>query len=274
MYNNYNYFRDKGYVKINNIFSKKEISDFNKSLFNNLVTLSNTNKLSKNFKKYSEKNFQKYLDYIYKKKRLTFEKYYNFLQGHISSYKLASSKKILDTIAKLLNVKKESLLVGDLTLRIDNPGKSAAHLELHQESSYYSEVKNFNKSILVWFPLQEIKKKQGGLMILPYSQKLKNKDLDPRPDNKGRITNVKFNQEKYEKKFGSYIFTGKPGSALFSNFKTLHGSTINESNKYRISAAFRYFSCEEKNFIPFRKFRVNKNFVLRNFNIKNFGKIS
>ena len=42
---------------------------------------------------------------------------------------------------------------------------------LAPESTFYPELKNYKKSILVWFPLTKIKTNSGGLVLLENSHK-------------------------------------------------------------------------------------------------------
>ena len=143
-------------------------------------------------------------------------------------------------------------MIGDLTVRFDNPGKSTAHLDFHQESSYYPNIRNYNKSLLIWFPLHDMTVGDGGLTYISGSHrqgKLNVKFLNEKKNlkRKPKYRGFKKNQKKIK------VFTGNFGDVLACNFNLFHSSTLNESNKFRISAAFRVFSSEAKNFIPFKK---------------------
>jgi ectoine hydroxylase-related dioxygenase (phytanoyl-CoA dioxygenase family) len=241
-------FKKNGFLKLNNIFDKKEILEFNKSLFYNLQILSK-NRKNIDKKKYSFFNLSNYLKLLHKKDIKNFEKFYKFIQNYIYPCKLSSQKKILKVVSQLLDVSPDSLLLGDLTVRLDNPGKSTAHINFHQESFYYPQVKNYEKSILIWFPTHDIKKGGGGLSIIPGSHK--NGKLKYYFKKNNLRNPIIRNSEILKKK--KIDFQGKSGSILACNFNLLHGSSENFSGDFRITCAFRYFSSESKNFEPFTK---------------------
>lgn len=239
-------FKNKGYEKIDNIFSEDEILQTNISLFDNIQILLK----KKIYKKFSINNLQKLISFIYLRKPKIFGQFYDLCQNYIGLYQLAANKKLIHTVSKLLNVNKNSLLVGDLTLRLDNPGKSTAALDFHQESTFYPEIKNCDKSILIWFPLHDINKNGGGLAVCNkfFSKKYKTKWTGGQPrlnKNSKILKNLK----------ADFIFEGKLGSILACNFNSFHASSINKSSNFRLSCAIRFYSSESHNFKPFRKFR-------------------
>ena len=244
-------FEKKGYVKINNVFSKREIKKVNVAMYDSLLTFINDKSKSKVTKKFTMNKFQKLMNYAYYKRKKIFQKLYDFAQNQITLYELCSNQKLLKLISKILKVKQSSLIVGDLTLRIDNPGISSAALDYHQESTYYPEVKNYSKSILIWIPLHEIKKNGGGLSVCSkfFSKKYKTKW-----DGRQAIVDPKM----LKRLSNDYTFVGKEGSILACNFNLFHASSINKSSEFRFSCAFRFFSSEAKKFFPFRKFRRNQ----------------
>ena len=239
-------FRNRGYEKIDKVFSENEILQINISLFDNIQILLK----KKIYKKFSINNLQKLIVYIYFKKPKIFSKFYDLCQNYIGLYQLCTNKKLIDIVSKLLKVNKSSLLVGDLTLRLDNPGKSTAALNFHQESTYYPEIKNYDKSILIWLPLHDVEENGGGLAVCNkfFSKKYKTKWTKGQP-------RLNKNSKILKQLKADFIFEGKLGSILACNFNSFHASTINKSQNFRLSCALRFYSSESNDFKPFRKFR-------------------
>ena len=162
-------FKQDGCIKLENIFNKSELNDLVNALKVNIVNIG-----FKSNKAFFRKNIHKLLAELYKKDKKQFYKFYHSIQNNYQVYKLATNQKLMSVVSNLLNINKESIFLGDLTMRVDNPGTSTAAIGWHQESTYYSEIKNFEKSILVWFPIIDIPISGGGLEYIPGSHKKKN----------------------------------------------------------------------------------------------------
>jgi ectoine hydroxylase-related dioxygenase (phytanoyl-CoA dioxygenase family) len=253
MKNNAINFKKKGYVKVNNIFSKSEINNYLNSIKINLINIGYGGK-----KNYRKKNLDWLINDLYINKKDKFSKFYTSLQSNSFTCRLSLNTRLINIVTSLLKIEKESIVLGDLTVRLDNPGISTAAIGWHQESSYYSEIKNFDKSILIWFPLREITENGGGLSFIPGSHLKGQRKY--KFDNK--IDDYVYPEiKKIIKKTRSEKFIGKAGSVLACNFNLFHASTPNLTSEFRLSAAFRYFSTETKNINPFKRVRINKNFI-------------
>lgn len=246
--NSFESYKRNGFLQ-KKIFTKSQILNFNKNLFFNSIHFLNKKKILRN-QKYSFQSFQKILKHLYEIEFDNFKRYYAFCQNSLGSIELVRSSNFLNFASKILKVKKSSLMIGDLTVRFDNLGKSSAHIDFHQESSYYPNIGNYEKSLLVWFPLHDIDQNGGGLSYIAKSHlggKQSHKFLNPRKNAKRKpIYN-----SKLLKKNNQRVFIGSAGEVLACNFNLFHGSTVNKGNNFRISAAFRLFSSEAKNFQPF-----------------------
>lgn len=252
-------FKTRGCAKVDDIFSKSEINDFLNSIKINLINIGYDGK-----KNYQKKKLDWLIHNLYNNKKERFSKFYSSLQSNPLTYKLSLNPKLIRLVTSLLRIKKESILLGDLTVRLDNPGVSTAAIGWHQESSYYSEINNFDKSILIWFPLKKITNKGGGLSFIPgsHSKKQRRYKFDY------KINDYVYPAIKKMKKITSEKFVGKAGSVLACNFNLFHASTPNLTSNFRLSAAFRYFSSETKNINPFKRVRINKNFI--KYRLKSF----
>lgn len=245
-------FKKDGCIKLENVFNKSDLKDLIYTLKVNLINIGfNSNKLL------LKKNIQQLISELYKKDKKIFFKFYSSIQNNHQVYKLASSQKLIGAVSNLLNINRDSIFLGDLTMRVDNPGTSTAAIGWHQESTYYSEIKDFKKSILVWFPILDISIDGGGLQFIPGShigKKRKFKfDLKKKDYIYPELDNILKKKTK--------IFSGKAGSILACNFNLFHASSINLTNKFRLSGAFRYFSTEVKSSPYIKKIRLNKNFI-------------
>ena len=248
-------FKKNGFLQ-KKIFTKKQILNFNKDLFFNSIHFLNKKNILKK-QNYSFQSFQKILKHLHEIEFDNFKRFYAFCQNSLASIELVRSASFLNFASKILKAKKSSLMIGDLTVRFDNLGKSSAHIDFHQESSYYPNIGNYEKSLLVWFPLHNIDQNGGGLSYIAKSHlsgKQSHKFLNPRKNAKRKP----IYKSKLQKKNNQRVFIGSVGEVLACDFNLFHGSTVNKSNNFRISAAFRLFSSEAKNFQPFSRRVTNE----------------
>ena len=243
-------FEKYGYVK-KKLFTKNQINNFYKNLFLNSINFLNKKTIIKN-KSYSFKSFQKILKHLYYREFDNFKKFYAFCQNSLASIELVRSNNFINFASNILKIDKSSLMIGDLTVRFDNLGKSSAHIDFHQESSYYPNIVNYKKSLLVWFPLHDLDKNDGGLCYVPKSH-VAGKQFPKFVNTKKNSKRKPVYDNKFIKKNNHEIFEGLAGEVLACNFHLFHSSSINKSNNFRISAAFRLFSSEAKDFKPFSK---------------------
>ena len=239
-----NKFTEKGYLVKSNFFNKNFLKSYKIQLYQNL------NNLLPIKQKINDNNIDKLLKNLYSKDKKKFVSFYNLAQNLKCSYELCCNSKLTKFVSKLLGVNNNSIVLGDITVRLDNANGKMGLLDWHQESTFYPELKNYKKSILVWFPLTKIKKNSGGLVLLEKSHKkklvYKKLTINKNP------TYPEINKFKINKK---YNFVGEIGDVLFINMNTLHKSGKNKSNKFRLSIACRFISTEEKSFVPFKKIR-------------------
>ena len=245
-------FKNEGCLKLQDIFKKSELINLIYTLKINLVNIG-----FKSNKVFLKKKILWLIEKLYNTDKKNFYKFYCSIQNNHQVYKLATSQKLINKVSNLLDIKKESIFLGDLTMRVDNPGKSTAGISWHQESTYYSEIKNFDKSVLIWFPILDIPLGGGGLSYVPGSHKKK--------ERKFKFDSVKkdyiYPEINEILKRKTKTFTGKAGSILACNFNLFHASSINLTNKFRLSGAFRYFSTQTSDFSCIKNVRLNRNFI-------------
>ena len=229
-----------------NFFNKNFLKSYKKELYQNL------NNFLSIKRKINDNNFDSLLKNLYLKNKKKFISFYNLAQNLKCSYDLCCNSKLTKFVSKLLDVNNSSIVLGDITIRLDNPNGKKGLLDWHQESTFYPELKNYKKSILVWFPLTKIKTNSGGLVLLENSHKkklnYKKLSLNKYP------TYPEINKFKNNEK---YNFVGDIGDVIFVNMNTLHKSGKNTSNRFRFTIACRFISTEEKSFVPFKKIRHN-----------------
>jgi ectoine hydroxylase-related dioxygenase (phytanoyl-CoA dioxygenase family) len=243
-------FKHYGYLQ-KKLFTEKQILNFNKNLYFNAIQFLAKKDFVKK-PKYSFESLQKILKYLYANEIDNFKKLYAFCQNSLFSIELVRSPNFLNFVSKILNVKKSSLMVGDLTVRLDNLGKSSAHIDYHQESSYYPNIGNYEKSLLVWFPLHDIEENDGGLSFISQSHLL-GKQNHKFFKQKKNCNRKPYYSSKFLQKNNQRVFIGSAGEVLACDFNLFHSSSVNNGNTFRISAAFRLFSSDARNFQPFQR---------------------
>ena len=162
-------------------------------------------------------------------------------------YNLGSSKKIINLI-KILGLKNPAFSTDPLIMlnsKYTNNPKGMGYAPLHQD---WRTIQGSLNCLVIWIPLTNILKNMGSIFFLQSSHK------------KGLYKTIKhkwFEKIKLKKKIinekEDVISVGD--AFIFSSF-LVHRSSINRSNKIRISLQFRYNDLSEKTYIK-RGFPVN-----------------
>ncbi len=229
-------FNTKGFIVIKKFINKKQIS----LIYSQLNEIIN-HILTKNNIKFDKKlNLERKYLLLKKRKPILKSHFYDAIKLIDSSNSAVFSKKIINTIKKLLN--RKTIFVTGQRLRLDHKS-DPHHLPLHQELNNIS-----NDFCLVWVPLVKVNKKTGSLCVIPKSHiygHLKYKDSKLAAENHrvGIVKKILRGKEKkkYNNKIVEYLFdkkklyfpTMQPGDAII--FKTLifHGSTPYEGKGLR-----------------------------------------
>jgi len=129
-------------------------------------------------------------------------------------------------------------------VRAVKPGESSG---FHMDSVYMA--RGSRDLVTCWIPLMEVPWEMGGLAVVPGSNHLENYktmretygELDLDKDDVGGTGWFSADPEevlKYGSRFETAHFM--PGDIVFFTLKTVHGSAVNQSNRWRMSVDVRF----------------------------------
>tara|TARA_Y100000590_G_scaffold469662_1_gene658959 strand:+ start:2142 stop:2894 length:753 start_codon:yes stop_codon:yes gene_type:complete len=203
-------YNSKGWVKIKNLVSKKDIY-----------------KINYNLDKFLKKTIKKY-----KGRDINFATNNNKAKKYINSFhKLADSDLIRNGLAKKNNItkfanyflqNKSKFMASELFAK---PAKYGLPSPVHQDN-YYWCVKNSN-ALTIWIALDKVSKSNGGVCYYEKSHRaglLKHKPSYAKGSSQ-KIASKSI-LAKFKKKFPSL----NPGDALVHHCLTIHGSGKNKTN--------------------------------------------
>lgn len=241
-------YKKNGIIKVKNLINKNDVK---KILINiNLIFLEELkNKKIINNKSNINLLNKPALIQKYKKK---FKNEYNnitlrIIQRIPEVYNLGSSKKIISLIKKM-GLKNPAFSTDPLIMlnsKYTNNTQGMGYAPLHQD---WRTIQGSLNCLVIWIPLTNISKNMGSIFFLQSSHK------------KGLYKTSKhkwFEAIKLKKKLinEKEEVIGIGDAFIFSSF-LVHRSSINKSNKVRISLQFRYNDLSEKTYIQ-RGFPVN-----------------
>jgi len=211
-----NHYKKDGYVKINNLISKKIIST-----------------LKREYKKYINKISALELN----KKKFMLAKKFNFISNsnRPSSihrlkddkksffYKLSTNKRFLNIAEKLTG---EKCKLKDLQFFFKNKEENLP-TPLHQDNAYWCYKSG--KGLSIWIPLNNTNKKNGTLFYLKGSH---NNDIPHNPSSNPPGSSLVIKKKLNYKKVH---FRLNAGDCVVHDSKTVHGSYKNKLQKDRAS---------------------------------------
>jgi len=225
-------YNQSGFAIIKNLVSQNQVKSVLKIIAHNLSYYSSS-KISKLHKGL--------LDL-----RLTNPKKFGLLfdtvQTLIINYQILSQNKILNLCKKILGEKGSSIILTDVSLRLDPPMDRRNALEWHQDSSYFRQNDKCFDSLVLWIPLIDLNNDTGGLDVLSESYKIGQLKI------KKKLNSSKLyqsNQRKIEEsKIKNFEEVNcnflKKGDGIIMNMDQIHRSGTNRSDKFRISLIGRY----------------------------------
>lgn len=221
---------ENGYIVLESSFFKK----LKKNLKDNIKFALNEILIRKRIKIVQNKNFDKFLEQVYKlekrKKIEIFKSLYEVAPSLPNIFKLSSDYNFIK-IAKKTGIKIPVIGTG-CTLRIDRPKDYRRLTSVHQDQWYSFLSLN---AITIWFNLSSIKKKDGPLKVYEKSHKyglLKFKDINMGTFKASIKKTLKLNIKE---------IILKENQVLVFNQHLLHESGLNKSlNKPRISLQIRF----------------------------------
>ena len=155
-----------------------------------------------------------------------------------SAYELATNKKLLDVVEKLLG---ENILLYNVTYIIKEP-KSLQHVSWHQDLTYWGF--NSDKQVSAWLALSEASHFSGAMMMIPGSHKNGKREHEVTDDKNNVLLQGQTVRDIDET--SSVLCSLEPGQASFHHGWTLHTSSSNKSNDRRIGLNIQYIATNMK----------------------------
>ena len=217
-----NFFRD-GFVKIENLFKKREI---------NLI-LKEIKKVKKKFEKIKNPN----LHFTRDNKINKIHDINKFIKkGYLN--KLSKDKRIKN-IAEIILDDKPRLRNLEFFLK---PKKTGRKAPIHQDNFFWNIPSK--KALNIWIACTRSDKKNGGVFYYVKSHKdgLVDHELSYQPGTSQKISSKYINKKNYKKKYP----TLKPGDTIIHHCEVIHGSNKNSSNKDRIGLVMSFKGLKAK----------------------------
>ena len=166
--------------------------------------------------------------------------------------KIAFDKNILNAVEKLIG---KNIYIWSSAIFSKPPG-AGKMVSYHQDNPFWQLTSD--KVVSVWVALTKSNKNSGALEVFPNSHKfgiINNLDVsNPRKAYLSGLKTTKnndmlsYNQElsNFLQKNSPKVINLEPGEFSIHHVNTVHGSGLNNSNKYRVGFAIRYISGDTK----------------------------
>ena len=195
--------------------------------------------------------FHKKLIEFRKKEPKLFGAIYDSLKTSLTLTQLVSDDRIVDNVAKFLNVKPSDVSISEPMCRLDVPNDKRNALEWHQERSFFPQNRDGLHSLVCWIPLTNVTEEMGAIHISPESHA---GGLIPPAQNEKRSelsTRQISVPEEHVKKYEDLVVSVDAGDVVFFNMLLYHRSGINISDKVRFAVQSRFHTATADDFIPF-----------------------
>jgi len=242
-------YNNNGYVVVKKLFPKKDLD-----LIKYIAAQVFCSEFNLNFENYAKawdcKIFNQKLIYLRKNNKSLFSYYYNIIQSNVIMKRIASNRKILNKIEKILSIKTKDLSHSICNLRIDAPNDTRNTYDWHQECSYYKQNEN-GHGIVVWVAARNISQSLGPLMACEgsNSEGVLVPKIIKKKWHSTQMCVPKEYVKKYKNKIKSFII--KEGDTIFMDMRTFHCSGFNTSENFRLSIVSRYHDNSKQDFRPF-----------------------
>ncbi len=217
-----NFYRD-GFVKIENLFNKKEIN----------IILREISKIKKKFKKIKNPN----IHYTSDNKINTIHDINKFVKKGFLN-KLAKDKRIID-ISKTILEDQPQLRNLEFFLK---PKKTGRKAPIHQDNFFWNIPSK--KALNIWISCTKSNSKNGGIFYYVKSHKdgLVDHEISYQPGTSQKISSKHLINMKYKKKYP----TLKPGDVIFHHCEVIHGSNKNNSDNDRVGLVMSFKGLKAK----------------------------
>ncbi len=241
-----NTLKESGYGHFKSVIKKRYIVDF-RNIFFYLFKQYSGYKILDDF---NNEDLPKKIKLFRKKKPKIFNSFFKACKLTSAFNNLFNNNEIQMLASKILTIKRESVIISETQLRVDEPKDNLYTLDWHQDSPYYPQAINGADSIVLNIFVQNCFSNMGSVKLIKGSHK--NGMLNYKQDTKYN----KQEQNKVEKKYIKIdnITTVEPEECdvVVYDMNLIHKSGYNASNKSRISIIGRAFNPFSKSFIPYQ----------------------
>ena len=246
-----NDYSKNGYAILKNIVPYTRIDALLENIYKLYRKYSTDSELDEAEDPWKSEIFHKKLIEFRKKDPKLFGAIYDSLKTSLTLTQLVSDDKIVDNVAKFLNVKPSDISISEPMCRLDVPNDKRNALEWHQERSFFPQNRDGSHSLVCWIPLTNVTEEMGAIHISPESHKGGLIIPERNEKKNGSSTRQISVPEEHIKKYEDLIVPVDVGDVVFLNMLLFHRSGVNISYKIRFAVQARFHSDTADDFIPF-----------------------
>ena len=246
-----NDYSKNGYAILKNIVPYTRIDALLENIYKLYRKYSTDSELDEAEDPWKSEIFHKKLIEFRKKEPKLFGAIYDSLKTSLTLTQLVSDDKIVDNVAKFLNVKPSDISISEPMCRLDVPNDKRNALEWHQERSFFPQNRDGSHSLVCWIPLTNVTEEMGTIHISPESHKGGLIIPERNEKKNGSSTRQISVPEEHIKKYEDLTVPVDVGDVVFLNMLLFHRSGVNISDKIRFAVQARFHTSTADDFIPF-----------------------
>ena len=246
-----NDYSKNGYAILKNIVPYTRIDALLENIYKLYRKYSTDSELDEAEDPWKSEIFHKKLIEFRKKDPKLFGAIYDSLKTSLTLTQLVSDDKIVDNVAKFLNVKPSDISISEPMCRLDVPNDKRNALEWHQERSFFPQNRDGSHSLVCWIPLTNVTEEMGTIHISPESHKGGLIIPERNEKKNGSSTRQISVPEEHIKKYEDLTVPVDVGDVVFLNMLLFHRSGVNISDKIRFAVQARFHTATADDFIPF-----------------------
>ena len=246
-----NDYSKNGYAILKNIVPYTRIDALLENIYKLYRKYSTDSELDEAEDPWKSEIFHKKLIEFRKKDPKLFGAIYDSLKTSLTLTQLVSDDKIVDNVAKFLNIKPSDISISEPMCRLDVPNDKRNALEWHQERSFFPQNRDGSHSLVCWIPLTNVTEEMGTIHISPESHKGGLIIPERNEKKNGSSTRQISVPEEHIKKYEDLTVPVDVGDVVFLNMLLFHRSGVNISDKIRYAVQARFHTATADDFIPF-----------------------
>jgi ectoine hydroxylase-related dioxygenase (phytanoyl-CoA dioxygenase family) len=238
--------KEEGYCHFKSIIKQNYIEDFRKNFFFLFNKISGYN-LPENF---NNEDLPEILKVFRKKSPKKLNSFFKTCKLTNSFKNLFFNREIQELSSKILGINKETVIISENQLRIDEPRDNLYVLDWHQDSPFYPQTKNGADSIVLNIFVQNCYQNMGSVELIKESHKqgMLSFSEDYASSN---VQQMKV-EKKYLKSSNCITVETMECDVVVYDMNLIHRSGFNSSNKARLSIIGRAFNPLSESFIPYQ----------------------